>query len=270
MKSFSFMQKAMFAIIGVILILSYSEIVSAQTDTIRLQDKRLNTSVLKPGLNQYLVYFQNPKKSKNLGFSFWLRNVQMETRNGQKVFHITQRWYGSDSAYYATFSSLNNAADFAPIYHSETANNKTNAYNWNAKQITGADSVSQNGKKGFLLDFKTPNFNWNLDIETFEMLPLAEGKNFAINFYDAGLDPPAYVLYKVTGSEVLSTLDNQRVDCWKLYTEGDSKGTHYSETYWISKKNHVFLKEEDSFNGNYRYKIKMPGAAPDLVHRFVK
>jgi hypothetical protein len=271
MKSHPFMQKARFTIIGVILILSYSEIVSAQTDTIRLRDKRLNTSVLKPGLNQYLVYFQNPKKSKNLDFSLWLRNVQMETRNGQKAFCITQRWYASDSAHYVTFSSLNNEADFAPIYHSETVSNKIKAYDWSKERIIGADSVAQNLQKGFSLDFKTPNFNWNLDIETFEMLPLAEGKTFAINFYDAGLDPPAYVLYKVTGSEVLATLDNQKIDCWKLYTEGHtSRGTHYSETYWISKKNHIFLKEEDSFNGLYRYKIKMSGAAPDLVDRFVE
>jgi hypothetical protein len=68
---------------------------------------------------------------------------------------------------------------------------------------------------------------------------------------------------------VITTLDNQKVDCCKLFTEGDSHGTHYTETYWISKKNHEFLKEEDSFNGTYRYKIKMPASSPDLVARFI-
>ena len=246
--------------------------VHAQTDTIRLKDQRLNTSVLKPGLNQYLVYFQNPKKSRSLNFSFWMRNVQLENRNGEKVFTITQHWYGSDTAGYGyrTVYSINKAVDFSPIYHSETINNKTKAYNWGADKITGADSVAQNQQKVFVLDFKTPNFNWNLDIETFEMLPLAEGKTFAINFYDAGLDPPAYVNYKVTGSELIETLNNEKTDCWKLTTEGDYKGTKYSETYWISKKSHEFLKEEDAFNGTYRYKIKMLGAAPDLLTRFTK
>ena len=47
-----------------------------------------------------------------------------------------------------------------------------------------------------------------------------------------------------------------------------SNGTHYSETYWISKKEHEFLKEEDFFNGTYRYKIKMQASAPDLLQRF--
>lgn len=242
----------------------------AQTDTILLNDKRLNTAVLKAGLKQYLVYFQDPKKKTNLRFSLWLRNIQLQNRNGEKVFTVTQHWFGSDTTSYRYIYSINKAVDFAPLYHSETIGTKTRAYNWSPYKITGADSVAQNLQRSFSLDFSLPNFNWNLDIETFEMLPLARGKTFAINFYDAGLDPPAYVNYQVIGSEVIQTIGNEKIDCWKLATEGDYKGTHYSETYWISKKDHEFLKEEDSFNGIYRYKIKMPTHAPDLMERFVK
>lgn len=245
---------------------------NAQTDTIRLKDKRLLTAVLKPGLKQYLVYFQNPKKDRNLNFSFWMRDIRLQNRGGEKVFTITQHWYGSDTSGrgYRYIYSVNRADNFAPIYHAEAIGAKTSAYNWNNDKITGADSVAANQRKGFSLDFKLPNFNWNLDIETFEMLPLAAGKTFAINFYDAGLDPPAYVNYSVTGSETITTLNNEKVDCWVLTTKGDYKGTKYSETYWISKKAHEFLKEEDSFNGMYRYKIKMLGASPGLLQRFAK
>jgi len=108
------------------------------------------------------------------------------------------------------------------------------------------------------------NLNWNLDIETFEMLPLAAGKSFLINFYDAGLDPPQYVRYTVTGSEKLA-LGAAEVDCWVLATEGkDPRGAAYTETYWISKKDHEFLKEVDRFNGTIRYKIRMPALTPDV------
>lgn len=245
-------------------------LVYGQVDTIRVQDKRLLTQYLKPALNQYLVYFQAPKDKKKLGFSFWMRNIQTGTKNGEKVFTITQNWYGSDTNSYRHVYSINKIADFAPLYHSETVQNKVNAYNWGPDKITGADTVAGNTKIDFKLDFKLPNLNWNLDIETFEMLPLAPGKTFAINFYDAGLSPPAWVIYKVTGSEVITTLGNEKVDCWKLFTEGEYKGSKYSETYWISKKEHEFLKEEDSFNGGFRYKIKMIGASPDLVKRFNK
>jgi hypothetical protein len=251
-------------------LLGNSRPVWAQTDTIRIQDKQLITQVLQPGNKQYLVYFQNVKNKKSLGFWFWLRSIAVENKNGEKVFIISQNWYGSDTTTYRSVYSVNKAADFAPVYHSESRGGKIKAYNWSAQKITGADTVKDNTAKGFSLDFKQSNFNWNLDIETFEMLPLAAGKTFAINFYDAGLQPPAYVLYKVTGSEVLTTLNNDQVDCWKLFTESDYQGKHYTETYWISKKGHEFLKEEDSFDGGYRYKIKLSGAAPDLLKRFAK
>ena len=241
-----------------------------QVDTIRLKDKRLLTSVLKPALNQYLVYFQAPKDKKKLGLSLWLRDIKTTILNGEKVFTVSQHWYGSDTNSYRSVYSINKQADFAPVYHSETLQNKINAYNWGPDKITGADTVANNTRKGFTLDFKLPNFNWNLDIETFEMLPLSAGKTFAINFYDAGLSPPAWVLYKVTGSEVIATVNGEKIDCWKLFTEGEYKGNKYSETYWISKKDQEFLKEEDSFNGCYRYKIKMIGTAPDLVQVFSK
>jgi hypothetical protein len=241
-----------------------------QTDTIRLKDKRLLTSVLKPGLKQYLIYFQTAKAQKTLRFWYWLRDIKTENRNGEKVFTIAQHWYGSDTNSYRKVYSINKAADFEPVYHSETVQNKTSAYNWNNDKISGADSVADNSKKAFSLAFDAPNFNWNLDIETFEMLPLSAGKIFAINFYDAGLDPPKYILYKVTGSEVIATLSNEKADCWKLVTEGDYAGGHFSQTFWISKKDHEFLKEEDAFNGGYRYKLKMMGAATDLLPRFAK
>ncbi|ASU36597.1 hypothetical protein MuYL_4714 [Mucilaginibacter xinganensis] len=242
----------------------------AQTDTIRLKDKRLLTSVLKPGLKQYLVYFQTPASPKTLRFWFWLRDIKTESRGGEKVFTITQHWYGNDTTSYREVYSVNKAADFAPVYHSETVKNIKSAYNWHSDKITGADTVKGNAKKDFSLAFNTPNFNWNLDIETFEMLPLAAGKTFAINFYDAGLDPPKYILYKVSGSEIVATLNDEKIDCWKLLTEGDYSGGHFSQTFWISKKGHEFLKEEDAFNGGYRYKVKMAQGAIDLMPRFKK
>jgi len=245
--------------------------VSAQVDTIRLKDKRLNTAYLKPELRQFLVYFQFPNSPKTLRFWYWLRDIKKETRNGESVFTITQHWYGSDTAAYRYCYSVNRASDFAPLFHEETVRGINKAYNWAPDKITGADTVKQNANKNFSLNFASPNFNWNLDEETFEMLPLAAGKTFAINFYDAGLDPPAWIIYKVTGSEMLKLVDDKEVDCWKLVNEGKNKdGSPYSQTFWISKKAHEFLKEEDMFNGGYRYKVKMPGAATNLLPRFGK
>jgi hypothetical protein len=240
----------------------------AQVDTIRLKDKRLNTSTLKPGVRQYLVYFQMPQSPKVLRYWFWLRDTQVQKRNGESVFITTQNWYGSDTASYRAVYSVNRVSDFAPIFHSETIAGKNKAFNWTADKVVGADTVASNTHKDFEIACSAPCFNWNLDIETFEMLPLAAGKAFVINFYDAGLGTPGYVKYTVTGSEVIKTYEGQKIDCWKLYTESEFKGQRATQTFWISKKGHEFMKEEDVFPGGYRYKIKLPETAVNILPRF--
>ncbi|WPU92848.1 hypothetical protein SNE25_26340 [Mucilaginibacter sabulilitoris] len=240
------------------LLLATATVANAQTDTIKLPGKQLHTEYLKPGMNQYLIVMTNPKMPKSSFLWYWLRTIKKEKHNNIPAIMITQRWYAADTMAYRSVYSINRASDFDPIYHSETVRGKTNAYNWTATRINGADSVANNSKKGFTLDFSAPNYNWNLDIETFEMLPLAAGKVFAINFYDAGLGPPKYVTHKVTGSEVIS-YGGKPVDCWKLFTQGTSGKISYTETYWISKVDHEFLREEDDYGqGMHRSKIKMP------------
>jgi hypothetical protein len=270
MKTEHIVEKIIAITVTLLLLAAHCPRVMAQTDTIRLKDKRLITANLKPGLRQYLVYFQNLKDDRRLRMSIWMRKVGTENHNGEKLFTVNQHWYAADSASYRSVYSVNRASDFTPVYHSETIGTKTKAFNWGSNKISGADTVKNNLAKDFSLDVKEPYFNWNLDVETFEMLPLAAGKTFAINFYDAVSNTPEYAVYKVTGSEELATLDNEKVDCWKLLTEADYKGQHYSQTFWISKNSHEFLREEDFFSGGYRYKIKMAGAAPDVVKRFEK
>src|ERR1700761_2326730 len=152
-------------LIAVLLLCSISMVANAQIDTIRLKDKRLNTSYLKPESRQFLVYFQFPNSPKTLRFWYWLRDIKKETRNGESVFTITQHWYGSDTAMYRYCYSINRAADFAPLFHEETVRGINKAYNWGTDKITGADTVKQSAAKNFSLNFDSPNFNWNLDEE---------------------------------------------------------------------------------------------------------
>lgn len=256
-------------LIAVMLLLSVG--VRAQGDTVRPGKGGLITRNLKPGVRQYLVTYQDPAKERQLGFWYWVREIGTGEKDGHPVFFINQRWYGSDTPAYRTVCSINDAGSFAPVYHKELVRGKLSAYDWGKDGIAGSDSVTDNARKGFSLAFAEPNFNWNLDIETFEMLPLAEGRSFLINFYDAGLDPPQYVRYTVKGSERLAMQEGGEVECWVLGTEGKSpQGTTYTETYWISKKGHEFLKEVDHFNGTIRYKIRMPALTPDVRVGFAR
>jgi hypothetical protein len=247
-----------------ILLLTTEKALFAQADTVYPGSRHLNTGRLKPGLKQYLVFHQWPQHNKMLLFQYWVRDISIEKKDGVEVFAIREHWYTADSNEYRTFLSLGSVKDFTPLYHAAAGNGKMAAYNWSNTGIKGADTVNGNTKKDFHLAFDHPNFNWHLDIETFEMLPLAIGKIFVINFYDAGLAPPAFVTYKVTGSETLRTLDNRQVACWKLATSGSHNDKSYTQIFWISKKEHELLKEEDAFDGRFRYKIKLPGLTPEI------
>lgn len=239
-----------------------------RADTIDFKSNKLRTKQLKTGLKQYLVYWQHPGKSKELKLSLWTREVQIDHQAAEKRFRISQKWYANDTASYRSVYSLNRAADFAPVYHSETIGNSRKAFNWYPDRVKGADSIPDNKQKSFLLELDQPCFNWNLDIETFEMLPLAAGKKFVLLFYDAGLGKPKNVTYEVSGDEVLTTMDNRKVDCWKLSTGGKEGQVSYTQVFWISKEGHEFLMEEDTFNGMFRYKVKIPGYSPDFLKRF--
>ncbi|HEY8896718.1 MAG TPA: hypothetical protein VIM79_17965 [Niastella sp.] len=252
-------------ILLLILQLTTERALFAQADTVYPGSRHLNTELLKPGLKQYLVYHHWPQNRKMLLLQYWVRNISIEKKGAVKVFAIRECWYTADSNEYRTFLSLCSVKDFTPLYHAAGGNGKMAAYNWSNTEIKGADTVNGNTRKDFHLAFDHPNFNWHLDIETFEMLPLAIGKIFVINFYDAGLTPPAFVTYKVTGSETLRTLDNRQVACWKLATSGSHNGKSYTQTFWISKKEHELLKEEDEFDGRFRYKVKLPVLTPDVV-----
>jgi len=252
-----------YLVLFLLLLLLTGRVIAQKTaDTVRPGKGALAGRLLKTGLRQYLLCYQDPKNDRKLTFWYWLRDVSVQNRGGKEVIVITQHWYGADSGSYRTVCSINDAGDFAPVYHRELVRGKVNAYDWKGDGISGADSVEGNARKGFRLAFDQPNYNWNLDIETFELLPLAEGRAFLINFYDAGYGEPRYVRYTVAGSERIRLTGGQETDCWVLYTEDSEKG--YSEKYWISKKDHEFLKEEDHFNGMIRYKVRMPDTMPDI------
>jgi hypothetical protein len=260
--------KLLSAILISTMLLFASQQVRAATDTINFSNNRLITAQLKTGLKQYLVYFQNPAQKKMLNLSLWTREIKKISHKGESCFNTVQKWYGNDTTVYRTVNSINREKDFMPLYHAESIRGQLRAFNWFADHISGDATEPANSQKDFSLKFEQASFNWNLDIETSEMLPLAAGKQFVLYMYDAGSAAARYASYSVTGTEVLSTLDNQKVDCWILLTEGKQNGATFTQKFWISKKGHEFLMEEDLYNGMYRYKVKLPALAPDFISRF--
>ncbi len=229
----------------------------AQVDTVNIASHSLQIKQLQPSKRQYLVYLKLPQKNNRImRLSQWTREVRFEKRNNREVVVIQQRWDGEDTLFNRTLYSICQKENFQPMYHfAHTLKTGTDAFTFLPEKIAGTDTVAQNTKKDFRLAVKQLPFNWELDLETFEMLPLQAGKQFAICFYHpGGSKGPDYYLYKVNGSEKLTLSGGIQADCWKLRIDYDAK--NYA-IFWITKKQPEVLKMEEFYNGIYRYKVKL-------------
>lgn len=223
----------------------------AQTDTIFVADKRLLTKEIRSCSRQYLVYRQRPGGGAKKQLSVWERNVEVKNRR----VYVSQQWFGADTVTRQLFS-ICDANDFRPVYHYvKNYRQEVEAFRFAGNQTLGADSVKNNTKKDFLNTWQTPVFNWELDMETFALLPFKKGKKFVIPFYHPGSSTgPAFYTYEVIGEEKITLNNEKPVACWQLKIQ-------YSEAnyaiFWIDKKGREVLKMKEFFNGWERYKIKI-------------
>jgi hypothetical protein len=233
----------------------------AQVDTIRLSTNDLITANLKPGLHQYVVYFEEPRKKRLSRMSIWNRQVNFKKHGGNDVIEVIQHWHGSDTTSNRYVYSISERKNFAPIYHYTKSARGIEAFDFDkGKKISGSDTVSGNTKKDLDMALHVPTINWELDLEVFNTLPFKkEGQRFIINFYHPGGTPPAYYEYAVTGAEKVATVEGNTIDCWKLKI-------HYRQDswaiFWISKKSKEVLKMQEYFQGRYRYKVRLVTPVP--------
>lgn len=251
------MKHVLLAILSLLLISH----VFAQVDTISVAKGDLITSNLKPGLHQYLVYFENPAKKRIGNASIWNRDVRFKNLNGKDVIEIKQHWFGSDTLYNRHVYSLSDKKTFTPIYHKTKMRSATEAFDFEPGKISGSDSVEQNVKKDLEVTLDIATLNWELDLEIFSTLPIKkEGQRFIINFYHpGGKTPPKYYEYAIIGSEKLESVNDNAIDCWQMkinYTPTDWA------IFWISKKSKEILKMQEQFRGGYRYKLKFVTPVP--------
>lgn len=255
------MYKALFPIILAAVLLA-SPGYSQKRDTVTIDASRVNTRVLKPGVNRYLVYFKNGRDSSRIAYQLWTRAVDTVSYRGRPAISIRQEWEDNNSVTHRVYS-VSDRKTFAPLFHDtwwkRSGSGKFDFIGRTAHVrdtlLTAADTVPV--KKKILDAFNRALgqyvLNWHLDLEVFSTLPYRDNVSFKINFYDPGFGDPSVQLYSVTGSGSLTGYDGQQVDCWLLTHESPGN----KEVFWVSKKTREVLKLEQEFRGRYRYKIKL-------------
>lgn len=246
-------------IILLLLLVWSSHSFAQKSDTLLIKPEHLNIKGLKKGKSTYIVYNKKSKEAPAERIVLVKINVESKTQNGKPVISVVQQW-DRDTAVHSAVT-LFNSTDFSTLMHNSWWKRLgyTSKFDFETKEVSFegkvADSVKAKSNSDFQKSFEHYNLNWHSDLVIFPMLPYKENRVFKINFYDPGFGAAEPVLYRVTGSDRLTNSAAEKVDCWTLEHQFDKPFKGYQK-FWISKKSKEVLKEEDSFNGGYRYKLK--------------
>lgn len=232
-----------------------------------IQAKDLDLKNIKSGNYSYLVYTKKTKESGAENLS--LVNIKVETKqhNGKPVIAISQSWEDAETPFHRAYTLLS-AADGSTLYH-QTFFKQVGIdmkFDFETRKMTmegePAETIKQRFEQfkafveaGFQKSFNTYNLNWHSDLIIFQMFPYKENRTFRVNFYDPGAAEPKIAEYVVTGSDKMRDSSGDNIDCWTM--EYRSEKFKSVQKFWISKRTREVLKEEDSFDGTYRFKLKL-------------
>lgn len=231
-------------------------------DTIHVKPADVDVKSLRRGTYNYLIYFRKAKESPAFLMTLVRMDVADEPYNGKPAITVRQQWEGDTITHsaYTVFSPT----DFSTILHDTwwKSIGYGMKFDFEAKKVElnkvtrkggVPDSILRIATADFNQSFEKYNLNWHDDLLIYTMLPYKTGRTFVINYFDPGFGKAEEVPYTVTGSDIITGSNGEKIDCWIL--NHADKG--FTERYWISKKNREVLKEEDAGTNVYRFKIKL-------------
>ncbi|MFN3378250.1 MAG: hypothetical protein ACK41O_02285 [Runella zeae] len=241
---------------AIFLLLIFLESGAQNPDTIVVSPIHIHHEDIRFGKHTYVIYTKQSPDSPIQNQTLVQINVHQQLYQGKQGIAISQIWHEKDTISHTAFSLLK-GDDLSTLQHhfwwKRTAQKIALYYEHQALDIEGNATEIQRQK--LQQDFENTLqsghfFNWHADLVLFPLFPLKENRVLKVKFHDPGLGIPTTELYKVIKSEHI-----QGIDCWILeYTLPRNMGY---QRFWIAKKAKEVLKEEDSFNGRFRYKFKM-------------
>ncbi len=232
-----------------------TDILGQEIDTIRVGDLFKNFDRLSIGSMQYLVYSERGE-AQRLGV---IMNAKTERINheGKEYIGISHVWNGTEKKNNGSFYSLVKPGTFEPVIHIRKSEAKgTEAYRFSEKELVALDTVDNNAEAGYTLELEQPIFNFEIDLETFSLLPLKKDYKAALRFFHAGstFSGPQWYLIEVIGSEELTLPGGEKVDTWILFMDYNGR---QPTRFWYTKKNQEFIKMIADYNGTKIYKTRL-------------
>lgn len=228
----------------IILTMLLAVLVQAQkTDTIRVGYQFGQFKNLELGTVTDLVYNE---ANGRLNIAIKKRTTELVNINGKEFVKIVHEWNSPNEQWSGYFEYYCEPGTLKPVQHvRNTKLNGKEAFSFQDLTVTGLDSAKENSKTDFSLELSEPTYNWEVDLETYSLLPMKKGYEVVMNFYHPGGSAPGFYHLKITGSEKLKLPNGKMLDCWILFTDyGGSQPTRF----WYTKKGQNFVKMEATYN----------------------
>lgn len=243
------------------LVLLVTWLVSAQKkDTLKINAANLSVSHLKYGKSVYLVYQKKGKDQSMLNPTVVNIDTFRENAEGFETLTVKQTWV-TDTIIH-TAKTVYETQKMKTLQHTSWWKRKgyTEVFDFVKPEIRLDGPIKEETKSTLTTSFNSALnsefLNWHSDLLLLPLLPLKENKVFKIYFYEPGFANPKYEVYEVIGSEKINVF-GVVTDCWILNYKVEMPQGY--QRFWISKKTHELLKEEDNFTHLYRYKLKVIG-----------
>ena len=243
--------------------------VSAETQRLQVGIAPSRMMLLKPGSHRYLRY--EVKDGRRVARDIWDRTILFETRGGRRQLHITQRWDEVNVAPGKPSSveqdSWFEASTFRPLTQERrvTIGNdvKVTGYRFLADKAVSDNALPDNQDRFFSQSYAEVPFNFEYDMEMFQVLPLHAEYEANIPFLDVGIDKNAdRYTFKVAGSDRIVGWDGTSLDCWVITSDYNSG--KIKNRWWVSKVSQVVVREESKRNdGSTFVKALLPPEAED-------
>jgi hypothetical protein len=249
--------------LATILLSTSINVFGQKIDQLTIGPRDLDLRSVHIGNSTYIVYFKKKADAPAERITLVRINVEPSVVSGRKVFVVTQQWESADDIAH-TSKTVHDANDFSTVFHETWWKRLGYAatFDFAAKRVDFKGTIDDAKKAEITADFNQSfdayNLCWHSDLIIFPLLPYQNGRNFVIKFYDPGAGKSQDATYAVVGSESLLGGDGGQIDCWILEHKFDQpnygSGT---QRFWISKRTHEVLKEEDEIPTGYRYKLKI-------------
>jgi len=244
----------------IVIFLAIQSFAQTKGDTIVIKPEDLVMKNLRTGNSAYLVFRKKTKQSPSESITLVKIKVESKTHNNKPAFAITQQWDSDGNIAHTAYTVLD-AKDFSTLLHDTYWKRLgySQKFDFEARKVYFDGNVPDADKakteQDFNESFNNYNLNWHSDLIIFTLLPYKENRIFKINFFDPGFGKAQEAIYTVTGSDFLTNSAGKKIDCWVI--EHKPASVNGYQKFWISKKTKEVLKEEDLFNGIYRYKLKL-------------